>query len=73
MQNINSHRAYKSFREKRSEFRNKNTKINFFELVDELKPYAESPDYTHIIKKIIESNKLYIYDDVTLIDKGSLV
>ena len=73
MRNINSHRAYSSFRKTRSEFRENNMKMNYFKLVDGLKPYAESPNYTDIIKKIIETNKLYLYDDVTLINKGSLV
>ena len=73
MNNINSHKAYGSFREKRSEFRNNNQPLNSLILVHELSPYAELQNYTQMLELIIEKNKLYIFDDIQLIAMNSLV
>ena len=73
MENINSHVAYKSFREKRFEYRKKGIKLDSFILVHKLSPYAELPNYTEILHQIIKLNKLYIFDDMILIDAISLV
>ena len=73
MKNINSHQAYKSFRETRAEFRDSNIPINPIILVHELSPYAELPNYTNILQLIIENNQLFIFDNIKLVDKNSLV
>ena len=73
MNNINSHKAYDSFREIRSELRNNNQPLNSLILVHELSPYAELPNYTQVLELIIEKNKLYIFDNIKLIDVDSLV
>ena len=73
MYNINSHNAYDLFREKRKEFRSKKININSFILVQELKPYAESPDYTDILYQIIKTNNLQLFDNVELSSQSSLV
>ena len=73
MKNINSHQAYKSFRERRAEFRSSNMPINPIILVHELSPYAELPNYTNILELIINKNKLFIFDNIKLVDQNSLV
>ena len=71
--NINKHKAYHSFREQRSIYRENNNKINSLILVRELWPYAESPNYTEVLELIIRSNELDLFDDIKLIDESSLV
>lgn len=73
MYNINSHNAYDLFREKRKEFRSDKININSLILVQELKPYAESPDYTDILYQIIKTNNLQLFDNVELSSQSSLV
>ena len=73
MDNINSHKAYDSFREIRSEFRINNKPLNSIILVHELSSYAELPNYTQVLQLIIEKNKLYMFDNIELIDKDSIV
>ena len=73
MENINSHSAYESFRNKRAQYRNNNIGLDPSDLVRELAPYAELPNYTDILKKIIDSNKLYNFDNVNLVEPTSLV
>ena len=73
MKNINSHKAYDSFRNKRSELRKNNQFLDPTILVNELSSYAELPEYTDILKKIIKTNKLYIFDNIKLVNEHSLV
>ena len=57
--NLNTHRGYKSFREKRSELRKKNKQLSGLELIHELKNYAQTgEEYTKILEKIIKQNDL---------------
>ena len=72
MNNINSHKAYDSFREIRSDLRNNNQPLNSLILVHELSSYAELPNYTQVLELIIEKNKLYMFDNIQLIDMDSL-
>ena len=65
--NINRHRAYKQFREKRKQQRNKNIELNSLELVDALTSYSElGNEYTKYIKRFITYNKLTSYDKLKL-------
>ena len=73
MNNINSHKAYDSFREMRSELRNNNQDLNSLILVHELSPYAELPNYTQVLELIIEKNELYNFDNIQLINMDSIV
>ena len=73
MKNINSHKAYEVFRIKRFEYRKKNLPLNVFKLIHELSSYAELPDYTNVLENIIEVNKLYLFDNIELVDKKSSV
>ena len=72
MNNINTHKAYDSFREKRLEYRNNNKRLDPIILVHELSSYAELPNYTESLQLIIEKNKLFNFDDVELINRDSL-
>jgi Bax protein len=57
--NLNTHRGYKGFREKRSELRKQNKKLAGLELIHELKNYAQNgEEYTKILEKIIKQNDL---------------
>jgi len=73
MKNINSHNAYKIFRNKRAEYRNQNLPLNSRVLVHELSPYAELPNYTDILFDIIKINSLDEFDNVILLNEISLV
>ena len=76
--NLNTHNAYKKFREKRAELRKNNKKISGLKLVNYLHNYAATgKNYTKILQKIIEQNRLTDFDDATLINsdksKASLI
>ena len=76
--NLNTHRGYREFREKRAELRKNNKKISGLKLVNYLHNYAATgKEYTKILKKIIEQNRLTDFDDATLINsdksKASLI
>tara|TARA_B100000029_G_scaffold467559_1_gene503893 strand:+ start:1496 stop:2554 length:1059 start_codon:yes stop_codon:yes gene_type:complete len=73
MKNINTHKAYKSFREKRFNYRQNNKSLDPLVLVHELSSYAELNNYTEILQLIIEKNELYIFDNIKLIINDSLV
>ena len=67
--NLNTHRGYKSFREKRSELRQENKKLTGLELIHELKNYAQNgKEYTKILEKIIKQNDLDELESVTIDD-----
>ena len=66
--NLNTHSGYKKFREARAIQRDNQGKLNSLELVDFLDKYAETgKEYTIILKKIIEQNKLTDFDDAELL------
>ena len=76
--NLNTHRGYREFREKRAELRKNNKKISGLKLVNYLHNYAATgKNYTKILQKIIEQNRLTDFDDATLINsdksKASLI
>ena len=67
--NLNTHRGYKSFRVKRAELRKKNKKLAGLELIHELENYAQTgKKYTKILQKIIEQNNLDELEAVTIDD-----
>ena len=67
--NLNTHRGYKSFRLKRAELRKQNKKLAGLELIHELENYAQTgKEYTRILEKIIKQNDLDELEAVTIDD-----
>ena len=67
--NLNTHRGYKSFREKRATLRKQNKKLTGLELIHELKNYAQTgKEYTKTLEKIIKQNDLEELEAVTIDD-----
>ncbi len=65
--NLNTHKSYVKFREKRKKLRNKNKKINGLELAKTLGNYAETgSEYTKILAQIIIQNRLMDFEPVRL-------
>ena len=65
--NLNTHKSYIKFREKRENLRSKNKKINGLELAKTLGSYAETgSEYTKILAQIIVQNRLMDFEPVTL-------
>jgi Bax protein len=66
--NLNTHDAYKEFREVRAKLRQSDKKITGLDLVKHLKNYAEIGDkYTKILEKIITLNSLTDFDNANLL------
>ncbi|RUA13797.1 MAG: glucosaminidase [Alphaproteobacteria bacterium] len=66
--NLNTHNAYKEFREVRAKLRQSGTNITGLALIKYLKNYAVIGEkYTEIIKGIIEYNSLTDFDNVNLL------
>ena len=66
--NLNTHKSYKKFRKFRAIQRDVFGTINSLELVNHLDKYAETgEEYTKILKKIIEQNKLTDFDDARIL------
>ena len=71
MKNLNTHRGYKEFRNKRSVLRNENKNISGLALVDYLYNYAQTgSEYVKILKKIIRQNDLTDFDNSVLMNSG---
>ena len=69
--NLNTHNGYKEFREKRAELRKNNKKISGLKLVNYLYNYAATgKEYTKILKRTIDQNRLTDFDDATLMNSG---
>ena len=69
--NLNTHRGYREFREKRAELRKNNKKISGLKLVNYLYNYAATgKEYTKILKRTIDQNGLTDFDDATLMNSG---
>ena len=69
--NLNTHKGYREFREKRAEFRRKNKKISGVVLVQYLHNYAATgSEYTKVLKKIIEQNQLTDFDNAILMNSS---
>ena len=60
--NLNSHYAYKDFRDVRKVMREKNNFSNINLLVEQLQSYATDINYVKIISSIIDVNKLHRFD-----------
>ena len=66
--NLNTHKSYKSFRDKRGKLREKNKKISGLELTETLKNYAQTgSEYTKILNQIIKQNRLTDFEPVKLV------
>ena len=69
--NLNTHKGYREFREKRAELRKKNKKISGLELVQYLHNYAATgSEYTKVLKKIIDQNQLTDFDSAILMNSN---
>lgn len=65
--NLNTHKSYNEFREKRFKLRSKNRKIKGLKLIHTLDRYAETGvEYTRILEQIIEQNSLSDFENVKL-------
>jgi uncharacterized FlgJ-related protein len=65
--NLNTHKSYIKFREKRRNLRNQNKKIHGLELAKTLSNYAETgSEYTKILAQIIIENRLMDFEPVRL-------
>ncbi len=65
--NLNTHKSYRKFREKRKVLRDQNKKINGLVLTKTLDNYAETgSEYTKILAQIIIQNKLMDFEPVRL-------
>ncbi len=67
--NLNTHKSYSKFREKRKSLRDKNKKISGLSLTDTLKNYAQTgSEYTKILNQIITQNRLSDFEPVRLVN-----
>ena len=67
--NLNTHKSYQKFRQKRSNLRGKNKKIAGLELTDTLNNYAQTgTEYTKILNQIIRQNRLTDFEPVKLVN-----
>jgi len=66
--NLNTHNAYKEFREARAKLRQENNKINGLKLTKYLEKYAGiGKKYVEILELIIKRNSLTDFDDANLL------
>ena len=67
--NLNTHKSYLKFREKRSQLRDKNKNITGLALTSTLKNYAQTgSEYTKILNQIITQNRLSDFEFVRLVN-----
>ncbi|MDC0524632.1 glucosaminidase domain-containing protein [Pelagibacteraceae bacterium] len=67
--NLNTHKSYSKFREKRSTLRKKNKDISGLELTETLKSYAQTgSEYIKILNQIIRQNRLTDFEPVRLVN-----
>ena len=67
--NLNTHKSYSKFRDKRQQLRNKNKNITGLALTDTLKNYAQTgSEYTKILNQIITQNRLSDFELVKLVN-----
>ena len=67
--NLNTHKSYVNFRNKRSEMRKKNRDISGLELTYTLKNYAQTgSEYIKILNQIIRQNRLTDFEPVKLVN-----
>ncbi len=67
--NLNTHKSYSNFREKRNNLRKKGKDIKGLSLTDTLKNYAQTgSEYTKILNQIITQNRLTDFEPVRLVN-----
>jgi len=67
--NLNTHKSYLKFRQKRLSLRDKNKKIAGLELTETLNNYAQTgSEYTKILNQIIKQNRLTDFEPVRLVN-----
>jgi len=67
--NLNTHKSYSKFRQKRLALRDKNKKIKGLELTETLNNYAQTgAEYTKILNQIIKQNRLTDFEPVRLVN-----
>ena len=67
--NLNTHKSYAKFRQKRLALRDKNKKIKGLELTETLNNYAQTgSEYTKILNQIIRQNRLTDFEPVRLVN-----
>ena len=67
--NLNTHKSYSKFRQKRYALRDKNKKIKGLELTETLNNYAQTgSEYTKILNQIIKQNRLMDFEPVRLVN-----
>ena len=67
--NLNTHKSYFKFRQKRLALRDKNKKIKGLELTETLNNYAQTgTEYTKILNQIIKQNRLTDFEPVRLVN-----
>ena len=67
--NLNTHKSYSNFRDKRMTMRKKNSNIKGLELTETLKNYAQTgTEYTKILNQIIIQNRLTDFEPVRLVN-----
>ena len=67
--NLNTHKSYVNFRNKRSIMREKNKDISGLKLTETLKNYAQTgSEYTKILNQIIRQNRLTDFEPVRLVN-----
>ena len=67
--NLNTHKSYVKFREKRKSIRDKDKNITGLALTDTLKNYAQTgSEYTKILNQIITQNRLADFEPVKLVN-----
>ena len=72
--NLNTHKSYSNFREKRMVMRQKNKNISGLELTETLKNYAQTgTEYTKILIQIIKENRLTDFEPVRLINSAKQI
>ena len=67
--NLNTHKSYQKFRQKRLNLRDKKRKISGLELTETLNNYAQTgTEYTKILNQIIRQNRLTDFEPVRLVN-----
>ena len=67
--NLNTHKSYLKFRQKRLGMREKNKNISGLDLTETLKNYAQTgSEYTKILNQIIKQNRLTDFEPVKLLN-----
>tara|TARA_B100000035_G_scaffold224055_1_gene192548 strand:+ start:1530 stop:3047 length:1518 start_codon:yes stop_codon:yes gene_type:complete len=67
--NLNTHKSYQKFRQKRLSLRDKKRKVSGLELTETLNNYAQTgSEYTKILNQIIRQNRLTDFEPVRLVN-----